>query len=63
MQQKGDGIMCNVLIQPGELAINCPLKLDIPMKKWFVKTGKVIERKENHCQETSKVNEDLQDEQ
>ena len=51
-QNKGDGIICNVCGKPGELASNCPLKQEIAMKNWFVKTGKVL-YKENHAQEAT----------
>ena len=33
VQKKGDEIICNVCGKPGELASNCPLKQEIPMKK------------------------------
>ena len=33
LQRKGDGILCNICGKPGELAKNCTLKMDIPIKK------------------------------
>ena len=44
------------------LRANCPLKQEIPMKNWFIKTGKEI-YKDNLCQETSDLGEETQEEQ
>ena len=41
-QNKGDGIICNVCGKPGELSSNCPMKWEISMKNWFVKTGREL---------------------
>ena len=58
-QEKWDLILCNVCGKPGELASNCPMKLEFPMGKWFNKTGKTIERKpgkaKSNPQKTTKV--------
>ena len=61
-QQKRDGILCNVCSKPGELARNCPLKSDILMRKWFVETGKIIERKDNNSQKTTRAIPSSEDE-
>ena len=59
---KGKGIICNFCAKPDELASNCPLKQEILMKNWYIKTGKEI-HKDNRCQETSDVGEETQEEQ